>query len=421
MKVFKEDLQMEGTTKLLNHFTYQTKKASESNTSIRKLGKYISNYVVEVNVSTSLQLGWTRLPDLVHEQTQKSFLMNGNPFYEMHICKASISWLPKEARDEIGRLYNSIIKRRAELCIADNFMPVKVFGEFKHDFDQVKKELFRVRDQVIANWDAIKAAYEAGVKNLFKHTKMTPAEKEYAIKALLAAVPEKGQYKKAFSVEMEVCAFPIEPSGFFSSTPSVARKVCKAWENKVVNTTILAVVNSVNEGWERLNAGMRQCRCNRAVLPSTIDTLIRYAKTLSFKNVFQNKLLTDLETGLLELPNLTQKEQENRIRDGVIMVYRYAKSVPINLNMEVSAYSDKELDAMISDNPMVYQDFLARATKEIRSTSKSRKKSGVVHEPKVSDRPTQTSVTVRIAKKSGREVPILPTSGRRTGRRPSLV
>lgn len=329
---------------------------SKRSMSISKLGAYIGDKVVEINVSSSLQLGWARLPGFVNTRMRKPVLSEA--FYGSYFLKGSITWLPRDYRNRIENLRGAITRAKSELCVAKNYMPTAVIADFKQVYTNLSTQLFEVRDEILANWDTITAAYEQGVRRMIQNAQMTNAEKQIAILNLLSIVPEKEQFAEDFAVNMQVSGFPAEPH----TSNSFADEVAKAWKQEVLFTAILAVESCIDEGWKRLNAAMRQIKDGRTIHPGTINAILGFAKGLSYKNIFKNRLLVELEKSLTALSNMTVEQQREQIRKNVILIYRYAKEVGIPLDMNVSAYSADELEKLGGNGGVTCLGLLSRET-----------------------------------------------------------
>ena len=115
---------MSKVMKLLEELDAQMKQNSNSGISVRKLGEHIGNSVVAVDISMRCPTGRTQLPDLVQKQAQESLNENGEAFYQDQVSKASIALIPKEFRNKITRIEKGIRRRKDELCIARDYMPV---------------------------------------------------------------------------------------------------------------------------------------------------------------------------------------------------------------------------------------------------------------------------------------------------------
>jgi len=337
---------MSKVAKLLEELDAQMKRESNSGISIRKLGAHIGDNVVAVNISIRCPTGRTQLPDLVQKQSQENLHERGEAFYKDQVSKASITLIPKEFRNEITRIEKGIRRRKDDLCIVKDYMPTEAFMGFKQDFEQARNELFAVRDNIVANWDSIRADYEEGVKDMLENIQMPDFMRNKIQGDLLAAIPEKDQYAKGFSVTMKVYAFPAVPENHPGLSSSIGDTITETWKDDVVSTAVLAIERSVGEGWERLNAAMRQYLRYGSIRSNTAGTIAKFAKNLGFKNVFQNKLLSELAKKLEGITSLSEEQQAVLIEDSIVMVYQYAKDAQIHLDMDVSSYSDDALETM---------------------------------------------------------------------------
>lgn len=337
---------MSKVMKLLEELDAQMKQNSNSGISVRKLGEHIGNSVVAVDISMRCPTGRTQLPDLVQKQAQESLNENGEAFYQDQVSKASIALIPKEFRNNITRIEKGIRRRKDELCIARDYMPVDAFMQFKAEFEKARSELFDVCDEIIANWDSIRDSYESGLKDMLGNIQMPDFMRDKILGDLLAAIPERETFRRGFSMNMRVFAFPSEPEARPGIDSSISDAITETWKDDVVSTAILAIERSVGEGWERLNAAMKQYLRHGSIRSNTINTIIRYAQNLAFKNVFRNGLLTELAKNLMSLASKSEDQQAEQIEECIAQVYQYAKESGINLDMENSPYSTDELDVM---------------------------------------------------------------------------
>ena len=262
------------------------------------------------------------------------------------MSKASIALIPKEFRNNITRIEKGIRRRKDELCIARDYMPVDAFMQFKAEFEKARSELFDVCDEIIANWDSIRDSYESGLKDMLGNIQMPDFMRDKILGDLLAAIPERETFRRGFSMNMRVFAFPSEPEARPGIDSSISDAITETWKDDVVSTAILAIERSVGEGWERLNAAMKQYLRHGSIRSNTINTIIRYAQNLAFKNVFRNGLLTELAKNLMSLASKSEDQQAEQIEECIAQVYQYAKESGINLDMENSPYSTDELDVM---------------------------------------------------------------------------
>lgn len=341
---------MSKVMKLLEELDAQMKQNSDSGISIRKLGEHIGNSVVAVDISMRCPTGRTQLPDLVQKQAQEYLNENGEAFYQDQVSKASIALIPKEFRNNITRIEKGIRRRKDELCIARDYMPVEAFMQFKEDFGRARAELFAVCDEIVANWDDITDAYESGLRDMLGNIQMPDFMRDKVLGDLLAAIPKKDAFRKGFSMNMRVFAFPSEPEARPGIDSSISDTITETWKDDVVSTAILAIERSIGEGWERLNAAMKQYLRSGSIRSNTISTIVRFAQNLAFKNVFRNGLLTELANNLQSLSSGSEDQQAQRIEDCIAQIYQYAKESGINLNMDISSYSTDELEVMAASS-----------------------------------------------------------------------
>lgn len=341
---------MSKVMKLLEELDAEMKRGSNSGITVQKLGEHIGNSVVAVDIFVRCPTGRTQLPDLVQKQAQEYLNENGEAFYQDQVSKASIALIPKEFRNKITRIEKGIRRRKDELCITRDYMPVDTFMQFKDEFEKARTDLFDVCDEIIANWDDIKESYESGLKDMLGNIQMPDFMRDKILGDLLAAIPGKDAFRKGFSISMRVFAFPSEPEARPGIESSISDTIAETWKNDVVSTAILGIERSIGEGWERLNAAMKQYLKHNSIRSNTTNTIVRFAQNLAFKNVFRNGLLTELANNLQGLSSKSEDQQAEQIEDCIVQVYQYAKESGIELDMSISPYSTDELEVMAASS-----------------------------------------------------------------------
>lgn len=313
---------------------------------VQKLGEYIGDNVVGIDVYVKYPKSRTQMPTSLQKMKASGILEHGDAFYNARVSKASITYIPKEYIKELHRIEQAIRRRKDALCVAGDYMPAQMFDSFKMEFAEAKKEFFSARDKIIANWNECASQYEKGVREIAENISMDPVQKEQIVAELLSDMPTKEEYEKMFEMTMTVYVFPSKPNRP-ALAPEITTTAVDLWDASVAAAVILSIEQLIGQGWERLNAAMKQFRKNGAICAATISTIVNYGRSIPEKNLFKNDLLTYLQKALPNFLNMTGEQQVEEIERCIVKMYVYAKSHHIELDMDSDcAYSVGELDAM---------------------------------------------------------------------------
>lgn len=333
-------------TKANGMLSVMNRKMGQKNLDIGKMGGYIGNNVVGVNIWTKIPTARTQLPRVIQKQNKEGVLVHGDAFYEERVSKANISFIPKEYLNEAFNIGLAIRRRKTEFSVAGDYIPAASFDGFKKEFDAAREKFFAVRDKIAAGWDEAKTLYEEGVREVLENIQMDQARKDQIVIGLMNEIPEKEEYLEGFEMEMRIFYFPTEPDKRPGLAPNVTEPVLETWNTSVAATAVLAIEQSIGKGWERLNTAMKQFRRNGAIRTNTLSTIVNYGRDLQQKNLFHNELLSHLQNKLTGFLDMKGDQQVEEIEASIVRIYEYAKAHRIDLDMDDSAYLAGELDAM---------------------------------------------------------------------------
>lgn len=313
---------------------------------VRKLGEYIGNNVVGINVFVKYPKGRIQLPASLRKMRENGILEHGDAFYNERVSKASVALIPSEFTRDLHCIETRVRRSKNTRCVAGDYMPAQMFSSFKEEFDAAQKEFYAIRDKIISSWDECMSQYENGIKELLENISMDQAKKDQIATGLLNEAPTKEEYEKGFEMTLTVYVFPSKPNRP-ALAPEIIEPVVELWDASVAATVILSVEQLIGQGWERLNAAMKQFRRNGAICAKTIGTIVNYGRIIPDKNLFKNDLLTYLQKALPNFLNMTGEQQVNEIERCIVKMYAYAKAHNIDLDMDgICAYSTDELDVM---------------------------------------------------------------------------
>ena len=317
--------------------------------SIRSLAKFMACAGVLVTPHVGRMRGYISLPGAVYGIKPEKMTESGSTFYCERVSQGHLSFIPREDEAALATLEKRLRRAVEVYSVSDGFMPMKGYEALKADFTEIRNAYFAKRDEIISKWDRLLSDFEYGATEMLNGMRLAQNIREQVLKEFLAEVPSKDKYAKSFSMTLRVHAFPSEVSEELQGLQnSIAEDVLDTWKEDVVSTAILSIERQVGIGWDKMLSGMRQYIKDGKIKPSTINTLIKYADEMHWKNVFNNSLLNELSAILSELKTDSNVDEKAEIiENALVALYAYAKDVRIELDWRNCPYTQNQMEDLL--------------------------------------------------------------------------
>ena len=317
---------------------------------IRSLAKFMACAGVLVTPHVGRMRGYVSLPGSVYGVKPEKMSESGSAFYNERVSQGHLNFIPRDDEAYLATLEKRLRRAVENYSVSDGFMPMKAYDNLKSDFEDIRTAYFDKKDEIISRWDTLLTDFENGASEMLQGMRLGKRMKEQVLKEFLAEVPSRIEYAQSFKMNLRVHAFPSELNEELAGLQSsLAADVLDTWKEDVVSTAILSIERQIGIGWEKMLSAMRQYIKDNAIKGSTINTLLKYADEMSWKNVFNNPAIADLSQALASLRSATVVEDKAVIiEDALVALYDYAKAARLELSWKGSPYSKQTLEDMLT-------------------------------------------------------------------------
>lgn len=317
-------------------------------TEVGSLARYMSANGVLVKPYIGRMRAYIPMPSSVYGINPDTFSEEGGAFYKTRVSQSHLTFIPPEDDLALCALEKKL-RRAVEIrSLSEGFMPMTAYDSLKERFQNIRAEYLQKRDEIVGKWDFLVASFTIGVEGMLKDIPaLSDHQRDTLLKVFLSQIPKKKEYQDSFKMNLRVHAFPAEtaavPEGL---SASIAADVEGTWAEEVVQTAILSIEKTIGDGWSKMLSAMRQYIKGHSIRQSSIENIQRFAKELSWKNVFKNPLLTHLMNELGNLYSAEGDSQADVIESCIAYTYEYAKETHLQLDLDKSPYKPADLESM---------------------------------------------------------------------------
>lgn len=130
-------------------------------------------------------------------------------FFEEHVRKGRLSFIPSYFDRKLTNLEGKvrIARRRATIGYDEKFMTMDSYNEFQKKFEVWKQEYYKIRDQIVNNWDQILLDFRASLESSLSD--LNSINHEEMIEKIMSKIPDRENYRNSFYMNLILEAFPI--------------------------------------------------------------------------------------------------------------------------------------------------------------------------------------------------------------------
>lgn len=313
--------------------------------SVRNLAGYMAGIGIRVTPHVGRMRCNIVMPSFGIDEQKMS--ENGSAFYQERVSNGRLNFIPNKKELELAKIERRLRIACERRTLASDFMPVDAYKDLRCEFQDLRKQYFLLRDEIIMDWPQIYAAFEQGATEMLDGVDIPADVKNKVLEKFLDSVPSKEKYAASFAMDLRVHAFhaDLQIPGLETS---IAEDVRKTWSNEVVSTAIVAIERQIGEGWERTMKAMRRYLKDGVIAENTLASLKKYSEELKWKNVFHNSLLEELLQNLQDMdrePNIARKA--DILEQGIANIWGYAKENGLQLKTDGIPYSIVQLDELL--------------------------------------------------------------------------
>ncbi len=311
------------------------------------LAEYTAKNTVRVRAHVGRNRGIVPLPEKQLGMKPGKLGQNGQAFYAGHMQAGRLCLIPQADEQRLGRLEARLRCAIKGSEVFEGLIPVARYASLKTEFEEIRKDYFDARDDVLARWDSLVAEFKLGCKEMLDGVRMQKRNRELLYKSIVASIPSKGEYERSFSMSLEVTAFPASgvPDGL---DESIAADVESSWKGTVVSTALKAIETTVGEGFAMLGKAASAYAERGSIGGKTLDAMERYSQDMVWKNVFQNTALTACANKCGVIANTMGADaKESLVEEAILDIWDYAKATGLHLDASVTPFTPDVLDAML--------------------------------------------------------------------------
>jgi len=281
----------------------------------------------------------------------------GTAFLADRVSAGNVCLVPKDAARKLETLEAQLRNAVKSAAICDSYIPVASYEALCRRFAEIKSAYLLERDRLIAEWDILVQDFESGAKSLLSAaTALTPQERVQTLGALMNGLPTKEKFKSSFYMSLDITAFPAaEPPEGLDASLSAA--IASGTENQLYSFALQSIEALLGKAWSLLTTAANSYIRDERVHPRTLMSMATLAVDFGVKNVFGNKVISSLKGTLDRIAkdeNIDRRQAS--VEDAILDVWEYCHEVGISLDVNISPWSPKELDDMLSTRAWVEQN-----------------------------------------------------------------
>lgn len=318
---------------------------------VGSLARYTAENGILVGISCGRARGRFTLPPKLLGIRPEKWDKGAQTFYGDHISMGRLNMVPKDLEDRLNQLDTRARRILYSHTLNGSYMPLTEFEEFKSEFEEVREEYFRTIDQVVDQWDIIRANFLAGVETVIEtrgKRAMLKRDREKLLHELAAGIPTAEQYRARAKMEVTVRAFPSTGGAATGLAPDLRDMVDQTWKDDVTVNIVKSIESNLGEIFAKACTIATDYGKTGKVNTRSLNTLVRSAARVKKMNVFANPMLEKLAGSLSAITNDDMDKAEWQVEEAIVDAWNYAKSTGINLDMSICPFDEKALESMLA-------------------------------------------------------------------------
>lgn len=318
---------------------------------VGSLARYTAENGILVGISCGRTRGRFTLPPKLLGIRPEKWDKGSQAFFWDHISMGRLNMVPKDLEDRLNQLDTRARRILYSHTLNGSYMPLTEFEEFKSEFEEVREEYFRTIDQVVAQWDTIRADFLLGVEKIIETRSkraMLKRDREKLLRELTDSIPTANQYRARAKMEVTVRAFPSTGGATTGLAPDLRNMVDQTWKDDVTANIVRSIESNLGEIFAKACTIATDYGKTGKVNTRSLNTLVRSAVRVKKMNVFANPMLEKLAGSLSVITNDDMDKAEWQVEEAIVDAWNYAKSTGINLDMSICPFDEKALESMLA-------------------------------------------------------------------------
>lgn len=318
---------------------------------VSSLARYTAENGVLVGITCGRARGRFSLSPKLLGIAPERWNKEAKEFYGEHVSMGRLTMVPKELEDRLNQLDTRARRILYSHTLNGSYMPLTEFDEFKAEFEEVREEYFRTIDQVVDQWDTIRADFLAGVEKVIEtrgKRAMLKRDRQQLIKGLTASIPTAEQYRACAKMNVTVRAFPSTGGAATGLAPDLQNMVDQTWKDDVTANIIRSIEANLGEIFSKACDIATNYGKTGRVNTRSINALCRSAAKVKKMNVFANPMLAQLSESLAAITNDDVDKAEWQVEEAIVDAWNYAKATGINLDMSICPFDETTLESMLA-------------------------------------------------------------------------
>lgn len=317
--------------------------------SVSGLARYMASQGIKVSPTIGRRRGYVSLNEKAYGLNIDDLSDNARSFYQGRVSQGHLNFIPPADEAAFASLEKRLRRAVERRTLADGFMPITAYESLRDEFQIIRADYFAKRDEVLSKWPLLISEFQIGAQDMLNDIEMPDYQRAQVMASFMSEISSVGDYRDSFKMELNVHAFPAQcdKEGLSSS---VAEAVQSTWRNEVVTTAITAIETLIGSMWAKSLTAIRQYLKSGAIKANTINSLAKLVEDLSWKNVFKNPVLTQLEATMKGIANRDAETQAEIIESSILDIFVYAKDTHLDLDYDKSPYTELQLEQMAQLN-----------------------------------------------------------------------
>ncbi|MBG9694156.1 hypothetical protein ABD91_25825 [Lysinibacillus sphaericus] len=154
-------------------------------------------------------------------------------FFEDHVRKGRLSFIPSYFDRKLTNLEGKvrIARRRATIGYDEKFMTMESYNEFQKKFEDWKQEYYKIRDEIINNWDQIILDFRESLESSLSD--LNSINHDVMIDKIMNKIADRENYYNSFYMNLVLEAFPIADN-LAMFTPEIQNQMRKNVEKESI-------------------------------------------------------------------------------------------------------------------------------------------------------------------------------------------
>lgn len=268
-------------------------------------------------------------------------------FFKKYVNSGKISFLTKELSKQLTTVETSIRQKKKKMAIDEEgrYMPIAVYKEFKEEFLKHQERFNNIVHDIAEQWDELMEMFKQDLD--FALSTMNAIDKKDRKREILSKIPSREQFEYGSCMDLELSAFPIAEN-ISILDEQLTDDMKESIRKKSLNTVYQLLGDLVSDIFPIANNVVAYFQENSFIHAKQSTALADLKKRVVNRNILNHPVMNYVVKVLDEIGKLTDDEEiEEKCEEIMILIYKFAKEIDIDVYLNLSDCVMKESDLEI--------------------------------------------------------------------------